>query len=173
MNEDEFLPVAGFPGYFASADGRVRSRRNGKDVLLKPTTARGYKRLTVILNGRRVKRSVHQLVARAFCGEPASGQHVRHLNGNRSDNRASNLAFGTPSENRYDAVKHGTHNLARKTHCPKGHPYSGSNLRDGIQKRSNGRVYALRVCRTCGRDNARIYRARKSSVELSAGQLAA
>lgn len=40
----------------------------------------------------------------------------------------------------------------RKTHCPQGHPYEGSNLH--INKRGG------RVCRTCGRDRQRERRRR-------------
>ncbi len=35
---------------------------------------------------------------------------------------------------------------ARKTHCPKGHPYSGSNLR--VIQRKNGIIRECRECRT-------------------------
>lgn len=44
---------------------------------------------------------------------------------------------------------------AAKTHCPQGHPYSGSNLRLSADGRS-------RVCRTCGNERSRVgYRRRR------------
>ncbi|CAJ1427331.1 unnamed protein product [Effrenium voratum] len=45
--------------------------------------------------------SVHRLVARAFHGPPPTAQHtqVNHLDSNRENNCASNLAYVTPSEN--------------------------------------------------------------------------
>ena len=51
---------------------------------------------------------VHHLVLTAFDGpRPAGMTHIRHLNGNPADNRLTNLAYGTPSENGRDMVAHG------------------------------------------------------------------
>lgn len=52
----------------------------------------------------------------------------RHLNGNPYDNRLENLAWGTPSENMLDKVRHGTHHNAIKTHCPRQHQLIEPNL---------------------------------------------
>jgi DNA invertase Pin-like site-specific DNA recombinase len=51
---------------------------------------------------------VHQLVLLTFVGPLPEGQEVRHLNGDRSDNRLENLCYGTRKENANDAVEHGT-----------------------------------------------------------------
>lgn len=48
---------------------------------------------------------------------------------------------------------------ARKTHCPKGHPYSGYNLMINI--RSSGR--RQRVCRQCHNAHHRARRARRAA----------
>lgn len=69
---------------------------------------RGY--LTVQLrHGFNKKYSyVHRLVLMAWYGEPAPGQDTRHLNGNRKDNRLSNLSWGTRAEQEQDQILHGT-----------------------------------------------------------------
>jgi hypothetical protein len=83
---------------------------------------------------------VHHLIAETFHGPRPEGMVVRHLNGNPLDNRAENLRWGTYTENNLDAVAHGTHLHARKTHCPQGHPYDAENTR----------VYrGMRYCRAC------------------------
>jgi len=72
---------------------------------------------------------VHQLIAATFIGPCPSGQEVRHKNGIYHDNRASNLEYGTRSQNVLDSVIHGTyrnHN-AEKTHCPRSHEYDAKN----------------------------------------------
>jgi hypothetical protein len=69
----------------------------------------------------------------------------RHRNGNPTDNRPENLAWGTPTQNALDKILHGTHHLAARTHCPQGHPYDEENTlyRGGRRNR--------RLCRECNR----------------------
>lgn len=116
-------------------------------VLRRTPGSHGY--LSVVLKDmdRRQNRTVHSLVAAAFYGPRPEGMETRHLDGNPANNRVENLRYGTQSENNLDRVSHGTHHLARKTHCPQGHPYSGANLI--VVQRSNGRQ--TRDCRTCAR----------------------
>jgi hypothetical protein len=73
--------------------------------------------------------TIHRLVARAFHGEPEPGQEVRHLDGNQLNSSADNLCWGTKSENNLDKLRHGTHHLANRTHCPRGHKLEAPNLR--------------------------------------------
>ena len=139
--------IPGHPArYEVSNIGRVRS--GGADGrLLKPKLDRdGY--LTYYLNcGTRTERiyvKAHRLVALAFIGPaPFPKAMVRHLNGDNQDNRVANLAWGSMSDNAKDAVRHGTHNNARRTHCVHGHPFSGDNL--VVSDARPGR----RFCRTC------------------------
>jgi len=50
-----------------------------------------------------------------------------HWDDDPANNRLENLRWGTRSENRKDSVRNGTHNMASKTHCPQGHPYTAGN----------------------------------------------
>ena len=70
---------------------------------------------------------IHQIVLEAFCGPCPDGMEVLHGNGIRTDNRLSNLRYGTRSENNADSIRHGTHPHSSKTHCPAGHAYSTEN----------------------------------------------
>lgn len=153
MPGEHWMPVPGFEDlYSVSSMGRVFSHervypsgwRRGPRLLRLSLAKTGY--LKVDLNdgdGRRSTQQVHRLVARAFLGEPAAGQMVRHLNGVRTDSRLSNLAWGTASENAYDAVGHGTHPMASRTHCKRGHPFDGNNI--FVDHRGR------RACRSCKR----------------------
>lgn len=51
---------------------------------------------------------LHREILSASVGPCPSGQECRHLNGDRLDNRAKNLVWGTHAENMADAVRHGT-----------------------------------------------------------------
>jgi len=80
---------------------------------------------------------------------------VCHNDGDPHNNRVSNLRWGTASENALDAVRHGTHPEARKTHCRRNHPYDEYN--------TVHRPYAphKRRCRECDRINCANQRQRK------------
>lgn len=133
---EEWRPVPGFGGIYEVSDlGRVRSYRpwRGKAVPHEipgswhsgPGSYR-FVRLRSVEGAVR-KEYVHRLVAAAFLGPEPLGHEVRHLDGDPENSALSNLAYGTHAQNEMDKLRHGTHNQARKTHCPKGHPYDEAN----------------------------------------------
>jgi len=62
---------------------------------------------------------VHTFVALAFIGKRQSGMQIRHIDGNRNNNRLSNLCYGTVSENANDKRAHGTMTLGEKSPAAK------------------------------------------------------
>jgi hypothetical protein len=112
---DEWCSVPGHPGYEISSTGQLRYG----DVIIRSWVAgngyryvRFYKTLRHV--GARFERTIHSLVCEAFHGPKPTPRHeVRHLNGYSLDNAASNLAWGTPRENRLDSVRHGTHYFSK------------------------------------------------------------
>ena len=161
MNQSNEIwkPVVGYEGFYeVSNTGRVRTvariavRSNGRphtvpSRIRKPSTdKKGYQRLTLLKDGKSRTHTVHSLVLTAFVEPRPEGMLTRHLNGIPDDNRVDNLAWGTGSENQYDAVAHGAHYLAAKKKCPRGHALSGPNLMFvGSTKR--------RSCRACNREH--------------------
>jgi hypothetical protein len=127
VTDETWRPIDGYDGkYWVSSLGRVRSFATNRTVgrLLVPhVRARNYPTVNLYWGRKRSNQYVHQLVAHAFLGPRPDGAEVRHLDGGRFNNRADNLAYGSKSENALDAVRHGAHAGARKTHCPQGHPY--------------------------------------------------
>ncbi len=95
-----------YPGYWATVDGRIYSERAGR--FLSPIRMGAYTGLQVASGGRIVKRYLHRLILEIFTGECPAGMHACHNNGNRADNRLSNLRWATPAENNADKRRHGT-----------------------------------------------------------------
>jgi len=131
--------VPGFPDYEVSDEGQVR---RGEHVM-----SQHWRGKFIIVSLRRpsgrTSRRVHRLVAEAFIGPRPPGMHTRHLDDDHANNHLVNIAYGTPSENQYDAVHNSVHHNAAKTYCKHNHPLSGDNVRlmpDGGRR-----------CRTCQR----------------------
>lgn len=134
---EQWLPISGYEGIYEVSDqGRFRSldrvttdkrRIKGRMVRAVPLT-NDYLQVGLHWGGTAKGYLAHRLVMLTFAGPQPEGNEVRHLNGDRADNRLSNLAWGTHLDNMRDQRKHGTHRNRRKTHCPAGHPYEGKNL---------------------------------------------
>jgi len=75
--------------------------------LLKPAGT-PYPGVTLSLSGKKKILTVHRLVLEAFVGPRPPGMQCRHLNGDRTDSRLLNLAWGTARENAADRIRHGT-----------------------------------------------------------------
>jgi hypothetical protein len=97
----EFRPVPGYAGYSVSDDGAIRGPRGALRPMARAT---GH---LFVLPYRRGRLYVHVAVLTAFVGPRPVGQEARHLNGVSSDNRLTNLAWGTRLQNAADRQLHG------------------------------------------------------------------
>ena len=94
--------VVGYEDYYKVSDtGEIWSVRSQRKLATPVNKKRGYMEWTPKIAGKSRTMSVHITVAQAFLG-PSNGRQVRHLNGNKLDNRLANLAYGTPLENQAD-----------------------------------------------------------------------
>jgi hypothetical protein len=166
VNAEEWRPIPGHEdNYMVSTEGRIKSRRRegARGGLLKlPLGGHGYLQVNLFRDGEPVKCRVHQLVALTFLGPRPDGMQVRHLDGDRTNSRLANLAYGTLSENMQDMIKHGNNARVNKTHCPQGHPYEEANLYPTTNGRRNRR------CRECGRARDRARTAAKTAARRAA-----
>lgn len=111
----EMRDVVGYNEYYAvSEDGQVWSKRHNK--FMKPCkTKKGYLKVSLLHDGSLRGFFVHRLVCTAFHGEmPEEGMAVDHIDGDRANNRASNLRWVTVEENNAHRVDLGNANPQRK-----------------------------------------------------------
>lgn len=108
MKQEEWKVIQGFENYEISNLGNVRSWLNNASKrmtiprLLKPSFDKnGYTSVSLYPNSyTRAKRiSIHRLVAKAFIPNPNDYTQVNHKDENRSNNKATNLEWCTPSYN--------------------------------------------------------------------------
>ena len=161
MDADRMRPIPGYTGYFADSEGYIWSNlRNRWHRFSLHFSTKGYPIVRVLRNGTAVTKAVHHLVALAFYGEPEPGQQIRHLNGTRTDNRPSNLAWGTAQENAQDRSRHGRayrpvgelnphrrfpERTARGARSPVSlHPESYRGTRNGSSKLTESAVLEIR-----------------------------
>lgn len=142
---ETWLPVVGFEGlYEVSTLGRVNSfpRKYCRGGILKPyANALGYQYVTLTAQSVQTKHLVHRLVAGTFIGPCPDGQETLHKVPNPSNNRLSNLKYGTHKRNMEQMVEDGNGQVG-KTHCaPRGHEFTPENT---YEAPGGGRT-----CRAC------------------------
>lgn len=110
MSKEIWKDVIGYEGsYQVSNLGRVKSvsreifnrgvRQKIKERILKPCNKGGYLFVTLSQFGKPKTFAVHRLVAITFLPNPENKPQVNHLDENPLNNRLTNLAWATASEN--------------------------------------------------------------------------
>jgi len=100
MTEEIWKPIAGFDDYEVSNHGRVRSYKQNKERLLKPSPqASGHLQLWLRRDGQTVAVRVHRLVLEAFCGPCPESCVATHKDNNPANNHIDNLLWDTQSNN--------------------------------------------------------------------------
>jgi len=101
--------LAGYDGWYQVSDhGRIRKVIGTTVKMLTPTKNHfGYLHISLPIASKRKRKSIHSLVLEAFHSSRPEGAITRHLDGNASNNRRHNLAWGTHQENADDRIRHG------------------------------------------------------------------
>jgi hypothetical protein len=105
-----WMPVPNYEGlYEISNHGRFAAIRKDGRFFRKLNDKTHYLSVSVKSMDGKPQKSlyIHTLVAHVFIKPRPDGLVVRHLDGNRYNNKVENLAYGTNAQNVADSVKHG------------------------------------------------------------------
>lgn len=103
--------IPNFTGYFADEDGNIYSSKKGNKIKkLKPQFQKqwDYYSLRLIADcGNKRHMTVHRLIALTFIQNPDNLAEVNHKDGDKTNNKASNLEWMTKSQNIRHAYENG------------------------------------------------------------------
>ena len=127
------LPISDFPGYKVDNLGNVYNKDHKK--LHQQINRSGYCMVKLCRNGYEKLCSVHRLVADAFFDGDHDGLEVNHIDGNKQNNRLSNLEWCDRSYN----LKHSYEHNLRKSHLTHEDRKKGARI-SGLKKSKPVRV---------------------------------
>lgn len=122
-------PIPGFPGYYASPNGRIyslwtyepkrgRRRKDPRELgsrfteVIPRSAGSPYLRITLHRDGKGHSFEVHYLILLVFHGPRPDGKESCCRDGNKHNNRADNLYWGTRKENVADSIRIDVHRRA-------------------------------------------------------------
>ena len=134
--EEIWRDIKGFEGkYMVSNLGRVKSlnyNKTGKEKIMKGVPdGYGYFQLSLCKEGKVKNCRINRLVAQAFIPNTESKPQVNHIDGDKTNNRVTNLEWTTQEENMRHAYKNGlkvqTEEVKKKIGLSRLGKYKGRN----------------------------------------------
>lgn len=108
---EEWKWIEGYEGLYQVSDhGRIKSFRKHKEGYVLSTKNQKGDYLRICLfnkDNERWSTSIHRLVAKTFVGHIPTGWDVHHIDGNRQNNSATNLAIIPPNEHYTETLQMG------------------------------------------------------------------
>lgn len=95
----------GFDNYLCNENGEIYSLLRNK--ILKGRSLKGYKRVTLMKEGKTIDALVHRLIAQTFLPNPENKPYINHIDGDKTNNSVSNLEWCTQKENVQHAIETG------------------------------------------------------------------
>jgi hypothetical protein len=150
---EEWRPIVGYDGrYEVSNLGRLRTwlglpgkgcqniRAAFPKLKAHESHRCGYRQASLYSGHQKSRQHyIHRLVAESFIGPTPEGCEVRHLDGDKKNNRLSNLTYGTKIENAKDRRSHGHDRLGEMHHA---HKLRASDIPEIKKRRSRGQTWA-------------------------------
>lgn len=124
-----------FPDYEFHSDGFVISRVKKTPKVMSPIKMGNYVGLQLKRSdGHSEKAYLHRLICEAYNGPCPEGMECRHIDGNKNNNAASNLIWGTKDENEKDKLLHKTMLFGEKNPMAKLSENAVKDMREYRQK---------------------------------------
>lgn len=101
--EEIWKRIDGLDKYEVSSFGRVKNSVSGR-ILNGSVNNHGYIRYDLCMDGKRIVRSGHRLVANAFIHKVYGMDIVNHKDGNKTNNNVSNLEWSNYHRNAIHSV---------------------------------------------------------------------
>lgn len=104
--------------YLVSNFGEVISLIRKPRILKKISAKTGYHQVSIMVEGKPVKCYIHRLVSEVFIsGKSEIEKTVNHINGIKTDNKASNLEWLSQAKNNKHSIESGLNNCYGENHC--------------------------------------------------------
>lgn len=153
---EEFRDLKDFENYQISNLGRIYSKKRRVCLKVKKLGNSGYYQVRLSREGNYVYKNLHRLLAETFIPNPNNYRTVNHINGNKLDNRLSNLEWADDCTQQHQAC------LLGLKHCTQ-HVLTEEEIKD-VYKRyfeNNESIYSI----------AKLYNTRKQQIaKLVKGQ---
>ena len=135
--------------YEITTEGLVYSNVGTRKTLKGKTTKEGYRMVVLTVNGKKIYKNVHRLVAENFLPNPEHKPEVNHKDGDKLNNQVSNLEWCTSSENQEHARDTGLQKYKinmeiaediRKLYSDGGWSHNSLGLKFGLKKTNIGYI---------------------------------
>ena len=98
--DENWVTIPGYSNYLISSYGRVCSKHKTKSFLIKPVLVNGYYKVSLSKNGNIEDKLVAYLVYFSFnLEEKEDNKVIDHIDGNKTNNKLSNLRYISRSDN--------------------------------------------------------------------------